>query len=151
MVFVQVSDPVGAGFVANLARPGGNITGFTLQEYGISAKWLELLKQIAPRITRAAILRDPSIPTGVGHLAAIQSVAPSLRVDLSPVDMRDTDGFGLAVAQFAREPYRAYRAAWLVDAHAPRTNHRAGGRAPIARRLPLPLLRRRWRLDLLRT
>ena len=103
MVFVQVSDPVGAGFVANLARPGGNITGFTLQEYGISAKWLELLKQIAPRITRAAILRDPSIPTGVGHLAAIQSVAPSLRVDLSPVDMRDTDGFGLAVAQFARE------------------------------------------------
>ena len=102
MVFVQVSDPVGAGFVANLARPGGNLTGFTLQEYGISAKWLELLKEIAPGITRAAILRDPSIPTGVGHLAAIQSVAPSLRVDLSPVDMRDANGFGPTVAQFAR-------------------------------------------------
>jgi putative ABC transport system substrate-binding protein len=68
MVFVQVSDPVGAGFVANLARPGGNITGFTLQEYGISAKWLELLKEIAPRITRAAILRDPSNPVS-GALA----------------------------------------------------------------------------------
>src|SRR5262245_59839907 len=103
MVFVQVSDPVGAGFVANLARPGGNLTGFTLQEYGISAKWLELLKEIAPGITRAAILRDPSIPTGVGHLAAIQSVAPSLRVDLCPVDMRDANGFGPTVAQFAPE------------------------------------------------
>jgi hypothetical protein len=104
MVFVQVSDPVGAGFVANLARPGGNITGFTLFEYGTSAKWLELLKEIAPRVTRAAVLRDPSNPSGTGQFGAIQAVAASFRVDLSPVDMRDVGEIEAAVAAFARGP-----------------------------------------------
>ena len=78
IVFVQVIDPVGAGFVASLARPGGNATGFTSFEYGLSGKWLELLKQIAPSVTRVAVLRDPAIASGIGQFAAIQAVAPSL-------------------------------------------------------------------------
>ena len=78
IVFANVTDPVAAGFVESLARPGGNATGFTLFEYGISAKWLELLKEIAPGMTRAAVLRDPTNPAGIGQFAAIQSVAPSL-------------------------------------------------------------------------
>jgi putative ABC transport system substrate-binding protein len=102
MVFVQVSDPVGAGFVANLARPGGNITGFTLFEYGISAKWLELLKEITPGVTRAAVLRDPGNPSGTGQFGAIQTAAGSFRVDLSPVDMRDPGDIEAAIAAFAR-------------------------------------------------
>jgi putative ABC transport system substrate-binding protein len=102
MVFVQVSDPVGAGFVANLARPGGNITGFTLFEYGLSAKWVELLKEIAPGITRMAVLRDPSNPSGTGQFGAIQAVAGSFRVDLTAVDMRDPSEIEAAVGAFAR-------------------------------------------------
>ena len=89
VVFVQVSDPVGSGFVTNLARPGGNATGFTLFEFGISAKWIELLKEIAPRVTRAAVLLDPTAATGFGMLGAIQSVAPSLQVEISPINVRD--------------------------------------------------------------
>jgi putative ABC transport system substrate-binding protein len=88
-VFVNVVDPVGAGFVASLARPGGNATGFIVFEYGISAKWLELLKQIAPRVTRVGVLRDPAAAAGIGQFAAMQSVAPSFGVELSPVDVRD--------------------------------------------------------------
>jgi putative tryptophan/tyrosine transport system substrate-binding protein len=102
IVFVQVSDPVGAGFAASLARPGGNITGFTIFEYGFSAKWLELLKEIAPGVTRAAVLRDPSSPSGTGQFGAIQAMAPSLRVDLSPVDMRDASGIEPGIVAFAR-------------------------------------------------
>ena len=104
IVFVQVTDPVGAGFVASLARPGGNATGFTLFEYGISGKWLELLKQIAPGVTRAAVLRDPAIAAGIGQFAAIQAVAPSLGVELSPVDVRDAGEIERAVTAFARVP-----------------------------------------------
>jgi putative ABC transport system substrate-binding protein len=78
IVFVPVIDPVGAGFVASLARPGGNATGFTMFEYGLSGKWLELLKQIVPGMTRAAVLRDPAIASGIGQFAAVQAVAPSL-------------------------------------------------------------------------
>src|SRR5215813_1294948 len=89
IVFVNVTDPVGGGLVASLARPGGNATGFTQFEFGISAKWLELLKEIAPRITRVAVIRDPTARTGGGQLGAIQAVAPSLGVDLSPIDPRD--------------------------------------------------------------
>jgi len=102
IVFTQTPDPVGAGFVASLARPGGNATGFTIFEYGISAKWLELLKQIAPRVTRAAVLRDPATPQGVGQFATIQAVAPSFGVELSPVTMRDADEIERNVTAFAR-------------------------------------------------
>src|SRR5262249_13733670 len=87
IVFVLVIDPVGAGFVESLARPGGNATGFTMLEYGQSGKWLELLKEIAPRITRAAVLRDPAIASGIGQFGAVQAVAPSFRVHLRPVDV----------------------------------------------------------------
>jgi putative tryptophan/tyrosine transport system substrate-binding protein len=102
IVFTQVTDPVGAGFVDSLARPGGNATGFTLSEYGISGKWLELLKEIAPRVTRAAVLRDPDMAAGSGQLGAIQSVAPSFGVELSPVNVRDAPEIERAVAAFAR-------------------------------------------------
>ena len=89
IVFALVPDPVGAGFVDSLARPGGNATGFMQFEYGLSGKWLELLKQIAPGVTRAAVLRDPATPAGIGQFAAIQAVAPSFGVEVSPVNMRD--------------------------------------------------------------
>ena len=85
IVFGSVIDPVGAGFVETLARPGGNITGFTVFEYGISPKWLELLKQIAPHVTRAAVLRDPTVASGIGQLGAIQGAAPSFGLELRPL------------------------------------------------------------------
>jgi putative ABC transport system substrate-binding protein len=102
IVFVVVIDPVGAGFVASLARPGGNATGFLMFEYGLSGKWLELLKQIAPSVTRAAVLRDPAVASGIGQFAAVQAVAPSLGVELSPVDARDGPEIERAVTAFAR-------------------------------------------------
>jgi len=102
IVFVQVIDPVGAGFVASLARPGGNATGFTIFEYGMSGKWLELLKEIAPRVARAAVLRDPAIASGIGQFGAVQAVAPSFGVELSPVDVRDAGEIERAVMAFAR-------------------------------------------------
>jgi putative ABC transport system substrate-binding protein len=102
IVFVQVTDPVGAGFVDSLPRPGGNATGFTHFEYGISAKWLQLLKEIAPGVTRAAVLRDPAIASGVGQFAVIQSVAPPLGVELAPVNVRDAEEIERAVTAFAR-------------------------------------------------
>jgi putative tryptophan/tyrosine transport system substrate-binding protein len=102
IVFTQTPDPVAAGFVASLARPGGNATGFTTSEYGISGKWLELLKEIAPGVTRAAVLRDPTVPSGIGQFAAIQSVAPSFGVELSPIDVRDASEIERDVTAFAR-------------------------------------------------
>jgi len=102
IVFVLVVDPVGAGFVASLAKPGGNATGFTIFEYGMSGKWLELLKEIVPGVTRAAVLRDPAIASGIGQFAAVQAVAPSLGVELSPVDVRDAGEIERAVTAFAR-------------------------------------------------
>jgi putative ABC transport system substrate-binding protein len=102
IVFVVVIDPVGAGFVASLARPGGNATGFLMFEYGLSGKWLELLKQIAPGVTRAAVLRDPAVASGIGQFAALQAVAPSLGMELSPVDVRDAPEIERAVTAFAR-------------------------------------------------
>ena len=104
IVFVDVPDPVGAGFVTSLARPGGNATGFTNFDYGMSGKWLELLKQIAPGITRIAVFRDPTTPNGMAHLAAIQSVSPFLRVDASPIDVRNAGEFERSIAEFARAP-----------------------------------------------
>ena len=102
IVFVNVTDPVGAGYVASLARPGGNVTGFTFVEYGMSGKWLELLKEIAPRVTRVAVLRDPSLAVGPGQLGAIQSVAPSFKVEASPIDVRNADEIERAITDFAR-------------------------------------------------
>ena len=102
IVFVSIIDPVGAGFVESLARPGGNATGFLLFEYSLGGKWLELLKEIAPRVTRAAVLRDPTIGAGPGQFAAIQAAAPSLGVELSPIDPRDADEIERAVTAFAR-------------------------------------------------
>jgi ABC-type uncharacterized transport system substrate-binding protein len=104
IVFVSVLDAVGQGLVASLARPGGNVTGFTPFEYGMSGKWLELLKQIAPRVTRVAVLRDPAVIGGIGQWSAIQAVAPSFGVELSPVGMRDAGEIERAVEAFARSP-----------------------------------------------
>ena len=104
IVFPIMPDPVGAGFVDSLARPGGNVTGFMTYEYSVSGKWLELLKQIAPGVTRAAVLRDPATSTGIGQFAAIQAVAPSLGVEVNPVNMRDAPEIERAVAAFARAP-----------------------------------------------
>jgi ABC-type uncharacterized transport system substrate-binding protein len=104
IVFVQVIDPVGTGLVTGLARPGGNTTGFTVFEYGLSPKWLALLKEIAPRVTRAAVFRDPSVAAQIGLLGGIQSVAPSLRMELSLIDNRDAGEMERAVDAFARAP-----------------------------------------------
>jgi putative ABC transport system substrate-binding protein len=102
VVFPVVGDPVGGGFVDSLARPGGNVTGFMNFEYSISGKWLELLKEIAPGVTRVAVLRDPAIPTGPAQFGVIQAVSPSLRVEVNPVNVRDAGEIERAVAAFAR-------------------------------------------------
>ena len=104
IVFANVPDPVGSGIVKSLARPGGNATGFMQFEYSLSGKWLELLKQIAPGVTRAAVLRDPANVAGIGQFAIIQSVAPSLGVDVSAINLRDAGEIERAVAAFARSP-----------------------------------------------
>jgi len=101
IVFSNVTDPVAAGFVESLARPGGNVTGFSLFEYGISAKWLELLKEIAPGITRAAVVRESTNPAGIGQFAAIQSVAPSHGMEVSPIVVRDGSEIERAVTALA--------------------------------------------------
>ena len=104
IVFVNVVDPVGAGYVESLSRPGGNVTGFTPFEYGLSGKWLELLKEVAPSVRRAAVLRDPAVASGVGQYAIIQAVAPSLGVELRPIDVGDSGEIERSVVAFAREP-----------------------------------------------
>ena len=120
IVFVVVIDPVGAGFVASPARPGGNATGFTMFEYGQSGKWLELLKEIAPRVTRAAVLRDPTVASGIGQFAAVQAVAPSLGVELSPVDVRGASEIDRSVTAFAQSSNDGL----IVTASALATRHR---------------------------
>ncbi|MGC1743125.1 MAG: ABC transporter substrate-binding protein [Pseudolabrys sp.] len=102
IVFVNLADPVGAGFVQSLARPGGNATGFTNYEYSMSGKWVELLKQIAPNVKRVAILRDPTSAAGIGQFSAIQSAAQSLGVNLTPVSVRDAGEIERGVTEFAR-------------------------------------------------
>jgi putative ABC transport system substrate-binding protein len=104
IVFANVVDPVGAGFVASLARPGGNTTGFSAFEYSLAGKWLEVLKEIAPSVTRVAVLRDPALAAGIGQFAAIQALAPaSLGVELTPIDVRDPGEIERAIGAFARE------------------------------------------------
>jgi len=104
IVFPVVSDPVGAGYVDNLARPGGNATGFMTTEYSIGGKWLELLKEIAPKVTRVAVLRDPAIPAQTAQFGAIQAVAPALRVEVIPINLRDAGEIEQPVGTFARSP-----------------------------------------------
>jgi putative ABC transport system substrate-binding protein len=104
IVFVQVIDPVGAGFVQSLARPGGNITGFTQFEYSLAAKWLELLKQIAPDVTRAAVIRDPTRGPGIGQFAVVQAIAPLLGMELSPINAHDVSEMERETAAFAHSP-----------------------------------------------
>jgi ABC-type uncharacterized transport system substrate-binding protein len=144
IVFAQVPDPVGAGFVESLARPGGNATGFISFEYGLSAKWLELLKEIAPTVTRAAILRDPGITAGIGQWGAIQTAAPLHGVELRPVDVRDPTEIERAVTAFAR----ASNGGLIVTGSALSTVHRS----PIIRlaayhRLPAVYPFRRFATD----
>ena len=102
IVFTQVADPVSAGFVAGLAKPGGNTTGFTNIDYGIGAKWLELLKEIAPHVTRVGVIRDPTVTSSIGQFAAIQSAARSFGVEVSPLGGRDAKDIEQTVAEFAR-------------------------------------------------
>jgi putative tryptophan/tyrosine transport system substrate-binding protein len=104
IVFVQAIDPVGSGFVKSLARPGGNITGFTQFEYSLAAKWVELLKQIAPHVTRAAVIRDPTRGPGIGQFAVVQATAPSLGMELSPINAPAISEMESAIAEFARSP-----------------------------------------------
>jgi putative ABC transport system substrate-binding protein len=102
IVFAIVIDPVGSGFVASLAQPGGNATGFTIYEYSMSGKWLELLKEMAPGVTRVAVLRDPAVASGTGQFGAVQIVAPALGVQVTPVDVRDAGEIERTLAAFAR-------------------------------------------------
>ena len=150
IVFPIVSDPVGAGFVDSLARPGGNATGFMIFEYGISAKWLELLKEIAPSVTRVAVLRDPTIPAGIGQFGVIQAVAPSHRVEVNPVNMRDAGEIERAIVALARSG----NGGLIVTASGPAFAHRdlivtLVARHKLPARLLRPLLRRRRWADLL--
>ena len=121
IVFLLVTDPVSSGYVASLARPGGNATGFTQWEFGISAKWIELLKEIAPRVKRVAVLYEPAQPAGFGQVGALQSVAPSLGIEISPVGARDAPGIEQAIADFARGP----NGGLVVLPSAPSVIHRA--------------------------
>ena len=150
IVFAVVPDPVGSGFVDSLARPGGNATGFMQFEYSLSAKWPELLKQVAPGVTRAAVFWEPAIPAGIGQFAVIQAMAPSVGVEVSPISGRDTPR--------DRASYRGLRPllAWGHDRDGERvgecsskSDRRSRGPAQTARGLPRPRLRHRWRPDFL--
>ena len=102
IVFAVVADPVGAGYVESLARPGGNVTGFAAQEYAVSGKWIELLKEIVPHLTRVAALRDSAIAAGPGQFGALQAVAPSFGVELRPLDLHDPGGIEHGITAFAK-------------------------------------------------
>jgi putative tryptophan/tyrosine transport system substrate-binding protein len=104
VVFANVADPVGAGFVDTMARPGGNVTGFVQFEYSLSGKWLELLKQVAPNVTRVAVLRDPDIPSGIGQFAVIQAMAPSVGMEVSAISVSDASEIERGITAFARSP-----------------------------------------------
>ena len=132
IVFVAVIDPVGAGLVDSMARPGGNTTGFIAFEYAIAAKWLELLKEIAPNVTRAAVLRDPTFAAGIGQFAAIQAVGP-IGMELSVINLHDADAIERGVAAFARHPNGG-----LVVTSSPFGTNHPGAVAALASRYKLP-------------
>ena len=150
IVFVAVTDPVSRGLVASLARPSGNTTGFIEFEYNMCAKWPELLKQIAPGVTRAAVIRDPIEFSGIGQLAAIQSVAPSFGIEISAVDARDAKEIERTVTEFARRSkWRPDRdVEWVVDWPS-QIDHHARSPAQAARGVRRPILRHRRRLNLI--
>src|SRR3954454_3159017 len=135
IVFVILIDPVGAGFVASLARPGGNATGFLMFEYGLSGKWLELLRQIAPGVTRVAVLRDPTIASGIGQFGAIQSAAPSLGMEASPVNVRDAGEIERDIAAFARSANGG-----LIVTSSPEASHHRDLIVTLAARYRLPAI-----------
>jgi putative ABC transport system substrate-binding protein len=120
IVFAQVTDPVGAGFVESLSQPGGNITGFASSDFAVSAKWLELLKQVAPGVARALVIRDTTLTVGIGQFAVLQSAAPSLGMELTPAGIRDAAEVERAVAAFARRP----QGSLILTASALAYNHR---------------------------
>jgi putative ABC transport system substrate-binding protein len=133
IVFVQVPEPVGAGFVETLARPGGNATGFMLYEYGVGAKWLELLKEIAPAVKRVAFLQAPAIAAGPGMFGAMQALAPSLGVEVRPIAVRDAGEMERAVTAFAPLANgRPHRGGRRGGGGASRCDHQVGGPAPAA-------------------
>jgi putative tryptophan/tyrosine transport system substrate-binding protein len=119
IVFAEVTDPINRGLVASLARPGGNTTGFVQLDFALSAKWLELLKQIAPGVTKVAVIRDPTQSSGVGQMAALQSVAPSFGVELTPVGIEEPDLLARAIAEFA-----SANSGLIATAGAPVSGHR---------------------------
>ena len=120
IVFLTTPDPVGSGFVESLARPGGNVTGFTPFEFGISGKWLELLKELAPQATRAVILRDPADPAGIGQFGAIRTAAPAIGIEVRPIDVRDPAALERGVTMFAS----AANGGLIVTGSTPATAHR---------------------------
>jgi len=141
IVFANVADPVGAGYVDSLARPGGNITGFAPFEYSMSGKWLQLLKEIAPGVTRVAVFRDPSVAAGPGQFAVIQAAAPSLGVELRPFAGRDEGEIERAITAFAQSP----NSGLIVTASAQAVSHRDLIIALAARhRLPAVYFGRLW-------
>jgi putative tryptophan/tyrosine transport system substrate-binding protein len=150
IVFASVIDPVGAGFVASLARPGGNTTGFTVFEYGISGKWLELLKQIAPGVTRAAVIRDPVIVSGIGQFAAIQGAGPLFGVEVSPVNVRDAGEIERGITEFARIEWWPDSDRSVFGQHQSRPDYRVSCPAPFARGLLGSCVHQPWWPDLLR-
>ena len=134
IVFPVVVDPIGAGFVDSLSRPGGNATGFMSYEFSIGGKWLELLKEIAPGVTRVGVLRDPANPSGPAQFGIIQAAAASLKVEISPLNMRDAGEIERAVAAFARvAEWRPDPDAERVSKPSSRSDHHAGGPAQVAR------------------
>jgi putative tryptophan/tyrosine transport system substrate-binding protein len=151
IVFANVTDPVGAGFVRSLAQPGGNVTGFTTFEFSASAKWLEFLKEIAPRVMRAVVIRDPTIASAVGQFAVIQSAAQTFGLEVAPVDGRNTaeieDHHELSAATKRWIGCDGERV-WPSSERRPRHDRNS---APFAGGVPIRLLRPRWRPDLLRS
>jgi putative tryptophan/tyrosine transport system substrate-binding protein len=150
IVFVHVFDPVGAGFVDSLAKPGGNATGFLWLEDGISVKWLALLKEIAPGVTRVAVIRDPAITGGIGQFSAIQAVAPPLGVEVRPVNVSDAGEIERAIAAFARSPNGGLIVTGSALAGSHRDDHRTCGPTQTPRGLFRAFFCNRRRPDLLR-
>ena len=151
IVFPVVSDPVGAGYVDSLARPGGNVTGFMNIEYGTSGKWLEILKEVAPTVTRVAVLRDLANTATVAQLAAIQAVAPSLRVEIIPINLRDDSEIEQSRSDFREfSEWRSGSGGERCGGTLPRSDRQAGGTIQAPGSLFRTLLRRCRRADLLR-